>query len=175
MFENEPNGYKKTEVDHYIKRLDADFQAILKSHNDSLENVKRNISNIAREVAVYTQEIPQYKNAIDSMRERLVNIRGWAEAASKARYFPGTDTEAVLANFITQVLLESDRIDELKPVIAVKAPVMDSDEFFEALSTTRDLTLEEAFEGFDFYDNNPYKQTAERTLAKLNKKRNKGN
>jgi len=174
MFENEPNGYKKTEVDHFIKRLDDDFQAILKSHNDSLNNVKRNISNLAREIGEFSQAIPQYKSEIDSLRERLENIRGWAEAASKTRYLPGTDVDAVLANFITQVLLESDRIHELKPIKPVKHEPMDSDELFEVLSSTRDLKLEDAFTGFDFYDNNPYKQSAEKTLAKINKKKQKG-
>jgi len=173
MFEQEKNGYKRSEVDHYIKRLDDDFQNILKSHTERLEDVKRNIADIAKELNTFNAVVPKYKSEIDSMRERLENIRGWAAAASKARYIKNTDLEALLANFITQVLVESDKIHELKPVVASEKKQINNDDFFEILATSKDIKLEDALEGFDFYDNNPYKEKAEKNLAKINKKKKK--
>ena len=176
MFENEKNGYCRTEVDHYLKRLDADFQVILKSQTERLENVKRNITELAVEIGEYTHVvIPQYKSEIESLRERLFNIRGWAEAASKIRYMKNTDIDAILANLIAQVLLETDNLDELKliePEPAVK-PV-DGEGFFEVLASCQNVKLEEALSGFDFYDNNPYKIAAEKKLAKIEKKKKRG-
>jgi len=174
MFENEPNGYKRSEVDYYLKQLDNDFNAIIKSHSDRLENVKHNIADLAREITEYTQVIPQYKNINESLRERLENIRGWAESASKARYLPNNDPDAVLANLISQILNESDNIDELKPVIPKKQKLVDSDELFEVLASSRDIKMEDAFRGFDFYDNNPYRASAEKRLANIEKKKQKG-
>jgi predicted RNase H-like nuclease (RuvC/YqgF family) len=173
MFEHETDGYKKSEVDYYLKRLDDDFAAILKSHTEKLGNVKRSITELANEIGDYSQVIPQYKSEIESLRERLENIRRWAEAASKIRYMQDADTDAVLANLITQVLIESDKIHELKPVIPVKTKPIDGDNFFEILASGKNIKLDEVLKGFDFYDNNPYKVKAEKKLARIEKKKRK--
>ena len=172
MFKEEERGYKKSEVDYYIKRLDDDFQLILKSHTDRLENVKHNIAELATELNQYSQVVPQYKSEIESLRERLENIRGWAAEASKARY-EKTDKEAGLANFITQILSESDKLDQLKPVDPPIVKPIDVEDFFEILASSRDVKLEEALAGFDFFDDNPYKAEAEKRLAKIKRKRDK--
>jgi len=116
--------------------------------------------------------IPQYKNEIDSLRERIANIRGWAEAASKIRYMPGTDADAVLANLITQVLLESDKLDELKPIIQKEPDTKTaSEDLYQLLTASRSVAMDEAFQGFEFYDNNPYKKIAEKKIAKIQKRK----
>jgi len=173
MFENERNGYKKAEVDHYLQRLDDDFQAILKSNNQRLENVKRNITELAVEIGQYTHVvIPKYKSEIESLRERLFNVRGWSEAASKIRYLKNTDVDAILANLIAQILLETDNLDELKLVEPEEpAKPVDGEGFFEVLASCKNVKLEDALQGFDFYDNNPYKKTAMKKLAKIEKKK----
>ena len=174
MFEQERNGYKREEVDRYLQQLDDDFQNILKSHTERLDNVKRNITDLAVEIGEYTQVIPQYKSEIESLRERLENIRGWVEAASKLRYMKNTDADAVLANLITQVMEESDKIEELKPITPpVKVKPKECEEFFEILASSGEITLDDALKGFDFYDDNPYKSKAEKTLAKLEKEKAK--
>ena len=175
MFEFEKNGYKKSEVDYYIRRLDDDFQAILGRNSERLENVKRNISELAIELDNYTQVVPQYKSEIESLRERLENIRGIAEKSSQARYLSKkeVDLEAVLANLITKILEETGDLHELKIIEASAKKQIDNDDFFEILASSRDIRLDDALSGFDFFDNNPYKERAEKTLKKIEAKKNK--
>jgi hypothetical protein len=124
---------------------------------------------------MYSSVIPQFKDENQSLRERIVNMRGWAEAASKVRYMPDADIDAVLANLITQILLESDKIDELKPVVQNVPNIPDiktkSDELFQMLSHTRNVAMDDAFQGFDFYENNPLKKKAEKKIAKIQKRK----
>ena len=140
----------------YLKRFEAEFNKIL------------------NEITVLSESIPQYKSENESLRERIQNMRRWAEAASKIRYLKGTDHEAVLANLITHILRESDNLDELKPIVSQEVDIKaTSDELFQLLTTSRNVAMEEAFRGFDFYDNNPYKEVAEKKIAKINKKKGK--
>jgi len=173
MFEEEKYGYKKSEVDYYIRRLDEDYQQILKSQADRLENVKRNITELATEISEYSQVVPTYKTEIESLRERLKNIRKWVENASKARFEPKPDYDVILANLINHLLGESDNIHELKLVEAPKLSSIDGADFFEILASNREVKLEDALTGFDFFDNNPYKKSAEKRLAKIEKKKYK--
>jgi hypothetical protein len=171
MFDKEKNGYKKTAVEYYIKRLDDDFQEILKGQAERFENVTSKIATLAKDLNEYSQVVPQYKSEIDSLKERLQNIREAAEFASEERYLSRNDIEVVLANFIAQVLKETDKIDELK----IQGPkVMRSGgDFFEELAGNKEIKLDDALKGFDFYDNNPYKTSAERKLAKIEAKKRK--
>ena len=178
MFEAEKNGYKRSEVDHYIKRLDDDFQKILGRSEERLENVKHNIAALTVELNEYSQVVPQYKSEIESLRERLNNIRKWANNASEARYLK-KDVDAILASFITQSLAETDKLDELKPLdsqitqASGETRMLKPDDFFEVLATNKNLKLDEALSGFDFFDNNPFRQKAEKRLKKIENKRNK--
>ena len=156
MFEVEKRGYKKTEVDYYIKRLEDDFHAIIRNNTDKLEHVQRNLSEI-------TQSVPEYKSEIESLRERLLNIRDSANKTSEARYLKDADTEVLLANLIMQILDETGDIEKLKPVISVPG----QNDFFEILAGSKELKLDEALEGFDFFDNNPLREKAEKRLAKI--------
>jgi len=78
----------------------------------------------------------------------------------------------VLANLITHILAESDNLSELKPVTApTKKELKDaSNELFQMLSNGRKVELNEAFEGFDFFEQNPYKKAAEKKIAKCKRK-----
>jgi len=162
MFEVERAGYKKTEVEYYIKRLEDDFHAIIQNNKEKLEHVRRNLSEM-------TRDLPQYKTEIESLRERLLNIRENANRASEARYLKDAEPEVLLANLITQVLDETSDMEKLKPVIAVPG----QNDFFEILAGSKELKLDEALEGFDFFDNNPYKDRAEKKLAKIHAKKEK--
>lgn len=171
MFEKEKNGYKKQEVDYYIQRLDEDFQTILKNQTERLENVKANITQLATELNEYTQAVPKYKSEIESLHERLNNIRSWTEEASKVRYMPKSDKEVILANLITQILHESDNLDQLKLVESTPTKPIVGEDFFEILATHREVKLDDALSGFDFFDNNPFKNKAEKRLAKIEKRK----
>jgi len=140
----------------YLKRFESEFHAIL------------------NEITMYSSVIPQYKDENASLRERIANIRGWAEAASKVRYQSGADVDAVLANLITQILLESDKMDELKPVTPKPVDKKNiSEDLYQLLTTSRNVAMDEAFQGFDFYDNNPHKKEAERKIQKIQKRKKK--
>ena len=162
MFEVEKNGYKKNDVDYYIKRLEDDFQAIIKSNSEKLAYTKQNLKEI-------TQTVPQYKSEIESLRERLSNLRDCANRASEARYLKDAQAEVLLANLIAKVLTESADLEKLKPVIAEEG----EDDFLQILASTKELKLGDALEGFDFFDNNPYKTKAEKKLEKIKTKKEK--
>ena len=142
--------------DRYLQRFEAEFLKIMD------------------EISMYSSVLPQYKTENESLRERITNIRGWAEAASKIRYMPDTDLDAVMANLITQILAETDKIDELKPIVQKEPDIKAvSDELFQMLGSGKSIALDEAFRGFDFFDNNPYKKSAEKKLEKIKKKAKK--
>ena len=171
MFDEEKNGYKKSEVDYYIHRLDEDFQTILKSHTDRLEMVRHNVSKLSTELNQVSKVVPKYKTEIESLRERIHNMRKWAENASRARFGTKADTDAVLANLINCILEESDQIQELKLVNPPPKNPEANEDFFAVLATNSNVKLEDALKGFEFYDNNPYKKEAEKRLAKIEKKK----
>lgn len=125
------------------------------------------------EVSALSNTIPHYKSENESLRERLTNIRHWAEMASKLRYKGDADADAVCANLITQILTETDKLNELKPVEKAKDITDVSDELFQILQQSHAVEMEEALKGFDFYEENPYRKTAEKKIAKMEKKRKK--
>jgi uncharacterized coiled-coil protein SlyX len=176
MFDTERNGYNRREVDYYITRLEDDFQNIIKGHTERLANVKRNVTELASDLNEYSQVVPQYKSEIESLRERLTNIQEFANTASSARYLQGAQPEVLLANLIAQILTESSAMSELKPVepaVSAHASGISGDDFFEILAGSKELKLDEALSGFDFFDNNPYKSKAEKRLKKIEAKRAK--
>ena len=130
----------------YIGRLEEAFQRIMSG---------------------YREVVPQYKSDIESLKERLINIREFANVASKARYLKDAQPEIILANLITKILAESDEIDKLKPVRSM----CEETDFFEVLAGTKELKLDEALSGFEFFDNNPYRIKAEKRLAKMKAKK----
>jgi hypothetical protein len=111
-------------------------------------------------------EISMFSNKV--LREHLANIRGWAEAAENIRAMQDADVGAVLDNLIAQIKIETDKIGDARQVAAEK-----KDELTQLLSKARNVEITEAFEGFDFYDNNPLKRKAEKKIAKLERKRNR--
>jgi len=120
--------------------------------NRYLERFEQEFKKIMDEVSMYSQVIPQYKSENESLRERINNIREWVEIASKMRYLPNTDPDAVLANLITNILPECNKIEDLKPVTQAPDIKTASDELFHILASSRNIELDEAFEGFDFFE-----------------------
>jgi len=121
------------------------------------------------------REVPQYKSDIESLRERLVNIRNFTNRASSARYLKDAQPEVILANLITQILSEADEINVLKPVRQTSQTAGDkaAKDFFEILAGSKELKLDEALSGFEFFDNNPYRIKAEKRLEKIKRKKGK--
>lgn len=167
-FESEDKGYRREQVDYYIKQLEAEFQTIIKGQSEKLENVRHNVGELAK----YSQVVPVYKSEIESLRERLENVKDFANRASEQRYLKGQNIEVLLANLITQILTETNDIDKQKPLkTSSKAAGNRGEDFFEVLASTKELKLDEALEGFEFYEQNPYKSKAEKKLAKMEAKR----
>ena len=123
----------------------------------------------------YGNVVPQYKSDIESLRERLVNIRDFANRASSARYLKDAQPEVILANLITQILSEADEMDKLKPVKPASPAIGDrrAKDFFEVLAGSKELQLDEALSGFEFFDNNPFRIKAEKRLARIKSKKGK--
>ena len=138
----------------YLKRFESEYNSIIE------------------EIRTLSDVIPQYKSENESLRERLTNIKKWAHAASKSRY-TDSDADAVLADLISKVLQECDDLEKLKPVIKQAEQKTASDELFNILSRANAVAMEDAMSGFDFYENNPYKKTAEKKIAKMKKKAKK--
>ena len=136
---------------NYTKRLEEAFERIMEGCRD----------------------VPQFKTDIESLRERLINICNFANRASSDRYLKNAQPEVILANLITQILSEADKIDELKPANTSDDDGIKQEDFFEVLAGTKELKLDEALSGFEFFDNNPYRIKAERKLAKLKSKKDK--
>jgi len=136
---------------------------------------KRLEEAFARIMTGYREVVPQYKSDIESLRERLINIRNFANRASAARYLKDANSEFILANLITQILQEADEIDKLKPVKPMNATeeARRTENFLEVLAGSKELKLDEALSGFEFFDNNPYRVKAEKRLAKIKSKKNK--
>lgn len=144
---------QETKDKDYTKRLEDAFKRIMEGYHDV---------------------VPQYKSDIESLRERLVNIKEFANRASSARYLKDAKPEVILANLITQILSEADEIDKLKPVRSTSAVgAKKAEDFFEVLAGTKELKLDEALSGFEFFDNNPFRIKAEKRLAKIKSKKSK--
>jgi len=139
--------------DKYLRRFELEFKAIVD------------------EISTLSTALPKYKDENASLRERIQNIRDWAEVASRIRYKKGADPDAILAELISKIFSETENIEKLKP-LAVEPEIKNiSDDLFKMLSHSKNIDLEEALKGFDFYDNNPYREKAEKKIAKI-KKRN---
>jgi len=190
IFEQEKHGYKKSEVDYYIRRLDEDFQTIMRGQakrfsqmNENIGELKEEVRELSKELNEYDQVFPEFKSEFESLRERLQNIRQFANQASECRYLATNDPEIILANLIMQTLEESSNIEKLKPIKSPKrgkrGTATEEEEtqettdidFFELLATSKELKLDEALEGFEFFDNNPFKKGAEKKLKKIDKKK----
>jgi len=129
---------------------------------DKVDYTKRLEDAFSAIMRGYREVVPQYK----SLHERLHNIREFANYASRARYLKNAQPEAILANLIMQILSESDE--------TVKDLPRHEQDFFEILAGTKELKLEEALSGFEFFDNNPYRINAEKRLEKIKGKRKRG-
>jgi hypothetical protein len=158
----------------YTDALEAFYNKIIGRQGEKLDTIKKNINELTVELNEYATAVPQFKSEIDSLRERLYNIMGYANRASEQRYLQDAQSEVILAHLIMQILDETADIDELKPLVSdLESGLLNGDDFFDILANNKELKLDEALSGFDFFDNNPFRQSAERRLAKIERKKNK--
>lgn len=146
---------------------------MMQENTKDMDYTKRLEDAFKRIMTGYGEVVPQYKSDIESLRERLINIREYANLASSARYLKDAQPEVILANLITKILAEADEMNKLKPVMPLKSTAKKTDDFFEVLATSRELQLDEALSGFEFFDNNPYRVKAEKKLEKIKQKKNR--
>ena len=172
------------ELNHYIRRLDDMFDNIISS-NAPLpappqegtayvapaprvsDFAHKNSAHIDVRLNDLRKRVAQIDCALqielNDLRARLYAVRDMANAASQSRYLATQTHEVILANLIMQVLNETN---------LESSPQDDENSFFfDVLASSKELKLEEALEGFEFYDNNPYKEKAEKYLARIKRKR----
>ena len=163
--------------DHFIKQFDDFYFGLVDEDNTMhIENEEKrseqfytsDIFNLLdqenKAEALKSQPNPSCSNnGIDSEKsidERIENIRRYTNQASQARYLGTQDPEVILANLIMQILEETECVGGN----GEHANFLD-----EILCSPR--KLEEVMPGFEFYDNNPYREKAEKRLEKLRRKR----
>ncbi|MCL2587256.1 MAG: hypothetical protein FWE31_03380 [Firmicutes bacterium] len=129
-----------------LKRFDDAFGAITK-----------------QTVTIKTQVFPNTA-ALDT-QEKLDKILEATNKASKERYLSNNNHEAILARLIMQIYSATDQETEETEVFHK------SDSFFEILTSNKETELDKVFSGFEFYENNPYREIAEKRLAKIKRKR----
>ena len=86
--------------------------------------------------------------------------------ASYERYMYNATPEVILANLILQILAIING-EEVSTTSLSSA----GNQVFQALSQSKKFNLDEACEGFEFYENNPLRAQAEKAIARLRKKR----
>ncbi len=91
---------------------------------------------------------------------RLSRIEDLATKISAERYNPNYNPEICLANLLDLIL--TDGVSE-----------REEDNFFELLNKERNLKLNEVLSDFDFFNDNPYKEKAEKILSKIEARKNK--
>jgi len=132
------------QMDYFIRRFDEDFLTLTKQKTDS---------KIIQMAHIPLHEV--YKRRLDKIRE-------YTNQASRERYLAKDESEVILANLIMKVLMETEQ--EFGS---------ETDDFFDELASSKDAELDEILSGFEFYDNNPFREIAERRLEKIKRKKNK--
>jgi hypothetical protein len=92
--------------------------------------------------------------------EQLQKINDVTNRISAERFNPGANIDVLLA----------DLIDSILQILNGSTA---EDDFFRLLNEERTVKLDDALTEFDFYHDNPYKNKAEKYLAKLEAKKNK--
>ena len=132
-------------MDYFIRRFDEDFSTMVKTKPESK--------------VIQMKHVP----LSEVLQRRINRIREFTDQASKERYLAKNDSEVILANLIMQILCETEK----------EFGAYEGD-FFDTLATTnKETVLDEVLVGFEFYDNNPYREEAERNLEKIKRKRNR--
>jgi len=126
--------------------------------NEILRRFDEGFSTIVKQTTVtYTTDF--------GTQSKLDKIIDATNRASKERYLTSNDHEAILARLIMQIYSVTDTPAEV---------FHKSDSFFEILTNSKETELDKIFNGFEFYDNNPYREIAERRLEKIKKRRDRG-
>ena len=140
-------GYAR-QAEYYIQRFDQDWAEIC--------GEVKGVTNCRTSLHEHTDN----PSDSDEVYDKLGKIRDFTNQASQARYLATHDSEVILANLIMQILNQTDG-EGCDDIV----------EHFNFWENSKDLKLEEALVGFEFYDNNPHRERAEKMLAKLNRKR----
>jgi len=130
-------------MDYFIRRFDEDFTAIMTKKSPE--------SKIIQMAQVPLHEI---------LQRQIDKIREYTNEASRERYLAKNDSEVILSNLIMQILMETEQKFGA-----------DMGDFFDELTSSSDAELDEILTGFEFYDNNPYRELAEKRLEKIKRKR----
>ena len=155
------------QFEFYIKKFDDDFRTIMgvsdfvdkgldEAEEFEPENLKKTTPPLQREFALTAT--PEH----DTLDFKLQRILGYTNYASNERYMSNSTPEVILANLILQILSEIAG-DTINP--------NDDLQVFQSLSRSKKFNLDEALCGFEFYENNPHREKAERSIARLRKKR----
>ena len=135
------------------------------SHSEILSQFDESFAAILKQTVTVKTEVFESRNHKD-VQERLDKILEATNQASRERYL-NSDHEAILARLIMTIYGTEKEL----PVPAVE--YHKSDSFFEILTNSRKDEVEEVFSHFDFYNQNPYREIAQRRLDKIKKRRDK--
>ncbi|MDR0384205.1 MAG: hypothetical protein LBH47_02700 [Christensenellaceae bacterium] len=126
---------------------------------DYLKELDREFSALLTEKTEAAGVVNATKETGDDISDKFSAIVKKATLTSMERYLNGFNAEIALADLLNVILGEEAK--------------QGNDNFFSVLNEQRDIALDEALEEFDFYNNNPYKGKAKKTLTKLFKKSKK--
>jgi hypothetical protein len=111
-----------------------------------------------------TNEALQFFMNTDTQRQ-IDEIRDLTNRISAERFKEHANIDILLATLIDSILQILNGGGEI--------PNGGGGNFFELLNRERTVKLDDALTDFDFFNNNPYKDKAERRLAKIEAKKNK--
>ena len=138
--------------------------------SDILNRFDEGFSSIVKQTVTVTTQVFPNETAL-ALQEQIDAITAATNLASKERYLTSNDHEAILARLIMQIYSATNTFDKVENESA--EVFQKSESFFEILTNSKETDLEKIFDGFEFYENNPYREIAEKRLAKLYRKRNR--
>ena len=138
--------------------------------SDILSRFDEGFSTITKQTVTVTTQVFPNASAM-ALQEQIDSITAATDVASKERYLTSNDHEAILARLIMQIYAATNKFDQVAN--ESDEVFQKSESFFEILTNSKETDLEKIFDGFEFYENNPYREIAEKRLAKIYKKRNR--
>lgn len=155
-----------------LTRFDEAFRNIAGANLSNLGEIRK--ETLTYEAEYYPTSEPGGLVSKSVLQEKLDRILTATNNASRERYLSNNDHEAILARLIMQIYSVTEDEDEGCPACSDESEgevFHKSDSFFEILTSARETELEKVLSGFDFYENNPYREMAERRLEKLRRRR----
>ena len=134
--------------------------------NPILSQFDESFAAILKQTVTVKTEVFQNRSHKE-VQERLDKILEATNLASRERYL-NSDHEAILARLIMSIYGTEENAAQPDTEEYHK-----SESFFEILTNARKDEVEEVFSAFDFYNQNPYREIAQRRLDKIKKRRDK--